>query len=80
VGEYRLSLTKEGYHDYAKYVVIEPDRLHVEAIQMKRTRTKWWWISRGAFVATGAVITYFVLRDTGEGTEVGELPDPPGPP
>ena len=77
-GAYDLNLTKKGYHDYVKNVVIEPDRLHVEAIQMKRARTKWWWIARGAVVVTGAVIVWLLIRDGDD--PLPELGDPPNPP
>ncbi len=77
-GAYDLNLTKNGYHDYAKNIVIEPDRLHVEAIQMKRARTKWWWIARGAVVVTGVVIVALLLWPPDD--QLPELEDPPNPP
>ena len=74
-GEHDILLVKKGYHHFVKSIVIESDRLHVETIEMKRARTKEWWIKRGAIVALSVVALILLWPDPPQ-----DLSEPPSAP
>jgi hypothetical protein len=80
-GEYDLSLTKSGHHDYTGRVLIRPGVSLAENVSLKRKRGKWWWIARGG----GAVVAVVALvvglsGDDPQPEDPKPLPPPPPPP
>ncbi|MBI4719713.1 MAG: PEGA domain-containing protein [Chitinivibrionia bacterium] len=83
VGEYALVLTKSGYHDLTKRIVVDPSGRHEYSESLSRERGMWWWAHRlGPALVGGAIITYGLVRDAGGNEPVADqpLPLPPPPP
>lgn len=82
VGQYTLTVTKSGFHDYSEIIQVDPSGKHNFEISMDRQRDKKWWLYRiGPVALAGALITYFAVSAGGDETPAPEpLPEPPAPP
>ncbi len=82
VGEYELTVTKSGYHEYAERISIKPGTPESMALSLDRRRGKWWWIAgTGLVVGTAGLLALALSgNDNGGEPELEPLPGPPSPP
>jgi hypothetical protein len=81
VGQYTLSLSKSGYHDYVEVIQIQPNKTLDRDFSMDRQRGKSWWLYRiGAGVAAGTLMAFTLAGGDKTAAEPEPLPGPPPPP
>ncbi|MEJ2721971.1 MAG: PEGA domain-containing protein [bacterium] len=78
VGEYDLTLTKSGYHDYADRIQIQPDLKLDKTVSLEAKKGFRWWAYR---VGAGVVAASLLAVGLTGGDETEPPPEPlPGPP
>lgn len=81
VGEYELTLTKSGYHDYADRIEIQPDLKLEKTVSLEAKKGFRWWAYRVGAGVVAASLLAVGLTGGGEAEPPPEpLPGPPDPP